>query len=102
MVHTPYQERKNVLGFILKQNHQEVKNLVTIKSHIVGKENKINMSSFQNINFFDIFEAMDSEHLVDMVINDPKQMKRMCTFLTLDYQIRKEGTTKSGDKIVTD
>jgi|TARA_R110000824_G_C14715779_1_gene624454 hypothetical protein len=102
MVHTPYQERKNVLGFILKQNHQEVKNLVTIKSHIVGKENKINMSSFQNINFFDIFEAMDSEHLVDMVINDPKQLKRMCTFLTIDYQVRKEGIKKSGEKIITD
>ena len=102
MVHTHYQERKNVLGFILKQNHQEVKNLVTIKSHIVGKENKINMSSFQNINFFDIFEAMDSEHLVDMVINDPKQLKRMCTFLTIDYQVRKEGIKKSGEKIITD
>jgi hypothetical protein len=68
----------------------------------VGKENKINMSSFQNINFFDIFEAMDSEHLVDMVINDPKQLKRMCTFLTIDYQVRKEGIKKSGEKIITD
>jgi hypothetical protein len=45
---------------------------------------------------------MDNELLVDMVINDPKQMKRMCTFLTLDHQIRKEGITKSGDKIITD
>ena len=68
----------------------------------MGKESKIKMSSFQNINFFDIFESMDNELLVDMVINDPKQMKRMCTFLTLDYQIRKEGITKSGDKILTD
>jgi hypothetical protein len=68
----------------------------------VGKESKIKMGSFQNINFFDIFESMDNELLVDMVINDPKQMKRMCTFLTLDHQIRKEGITKSGDKIITD
>jgi hypothetical protein len=102
MVHTPYQERKNVLGFILKQNHQEVKNLVIIKKHIVGKESKIKIGSFQDINFFDIFESMDNEFLVDMVVNDPKQMKRMCTFLTIDYQVRKEGIKKYGEKIITD
>lgn len=102
MVHTPYQERKNVLGFILNQNHQEVKNLVTIKRHIVGKESRIKIGSFADINFFDIFEAMDNNDLVDMVVNDPKQLKRMCTFLTIDYQISKEGIKKSGDKIVTD
>ena len=102
MVHILPQERKNVQGFILRQNHQEVKNLVIIKKHIVGKESKIKMSSFQNINFFDIFEAMDNEFLLDMVINDPKQMKRMCTFLTLDHQIRKEEITMSRDKIIND
>ena len=68
----------------------------------MDKGDKIKMNSFQNINFFDIFESMDNELLVDMIMNDPKQMKRMCTFLTLDYQIRKEGITKSGDKIITD
>ena len=87
---------------MLRQKHQKVKTLVIIKNHIVGKESKIKMGSFQNINFFDIFESIDNELLVDMVINDPKQMKRMCTFLTLDHQIRKEGITKSGDKIITD
>ena len=68
----------------------------------MGKGSKIKMGSFQEINFADIFESMDNEFLADMAIKDPKQLKRMCTFLTLDHQIRKEGVTKSGDKIITD
>ena len=68
----------------------------------MDKGDKIKMNSFQNINFFDIFESMDNEFLTDMAIKDPKQLKRMCIFLTLDYQIRQEGVTKSGDKIITD
>ena len=60
------------------------------------------MSSFQDLNFFDIFEAMDDKYLGQLALTDPKQLKRMCTFLTIDYQIRKEGITKYGDKIITD
>ena len=67
----------------------------------MGKESKSKIGSFQNINFFDIFEAMDNEHLEEMAINDPKQLKKMCIFLTLDYQIRKEGITKSENTIIT-
>lgn len=68
----------------------------------MGKENKAKMSSFQDLNFFDIFESMDDGYLQQLVLTDPKQLVRMCTFLTLDHQIRKEGITKYGDKIITD
>jgi len=87
---------------MLRQKHQKVKTLVIIKKHIVGKGNKEKSGSFQNINFWEIFEAMDDDYLEEMAINDPKQMKRMCTFLTLDHQIRKEEITMSGDKIIND
>jgi hypothetical protein len=60
------------------------------------------MGSFQDINFSDIFETMDEEYLEDIAIHDPKQLIRMCTFLTLDSQIRKEGLTKSSESIITD
>lgn len=68
----------------------------------MGKENKAKMGSFQELNFFDIFESMDDKYLGQLALTDPKQLVRMCTFLTLDYQIRKEGITKHGDKIITD
>ena len=68
----------------------------------MGKENKEKSGSFQNLNFWEIFEAMDDNYLEEMAINDPKQMKRMCIFLTLDHQIREEGITKSGNTIITD
>jgi hypothetical protein len=88
--------------FTLKQKHQIQKIQANIKKCIVGKEDNEKSGSFQNINFWEIFEAMDNDYLEEMAIHDPKQMKRMCTFLTLDHQIRKEGITKSGDKIITD
>tara|TARA_R100000908_G_scaffold54839_1_gene30088 strand:- start:2 stop:217 length:216 start_codon:yes stop_codon:yes gene_type:complete len=57
----------------------------------VGKENKIKMkSTFQDLNFTDIFEAMDEEYLEELALTDPKQLQRMCVFLTLDAQIQKE------------
>ena len=68
----------------------------------MGKENKAKMGSFQELNFFDIFKSMDDKYLGQLALTDPKQLVRMCTFLTLDYQIRKEGITKHGDKIITD
>jgi len=68
----------------------------------VGKENKVKMGSFQDINFTDIFSAMDEEYLEEIALSDPKQLIRMCTFLTLDSQIRKEGSTKSSESIITD
>ena len=68
----------------------------------MGKESKEKLSSFQDLNFFDIFESMDDKYLGQLALTDPKQLVRMCTFLTLDYQIRKEGITKHGDKIITD
>ena len=68
----------------------------------MGKENKVKMGSFQDINFTDIFSAMDEEYLEEIALSDPKQLIRMCTFLTLDSQIRKEGSTKSSESIITD
>jgi|TARA_B100000085_G_scaffold34163_1_gene28055 hypothetical protein len=64
----------------------------------VGKENKIKMGTFQDLNFNDVFDAMDVEYLEEIAYHDPKQLRRMCIYLTLDNQIRKEGLTKSHDK----
>ena len=66
----------------------------------MGKANKEKMGSFQDINFSDIFETMDHEYLEEIALHDPKQLIRMCTFLTLDAQIRREGITKSNKSII--
>ena len=58
--------------------------------------------SFQNINFYEIFDAMDDEFLEEMAFNDPKQLQRMCTFLSLDAQIKKEAITNREKSIITD
>mgnify|MGYP003389567198 FL=1 len=68
----------------------------------MGKENNIKLNTFVEINFADIFESMDNEILADMAENNPKQFKRMCIFLTLDHQIRNEGITRSGKKVLAD
>tara|TARA_B100000767_G_scaffold25274_1_gene22224 strand:+ start:305 stop:511 length:207 start_codon:yes stop_codon:yes gene_type:complete len=68
----------------------------------VAKANKIKMGSFQDLNFSDIFDTMDDEYLEDIAFNEPKQLIRMCTFLTLDAQIRREGLTKVNESIITD
>ena len=60
----------------------------------MDKENKIKMKrTFQDINFTDIFDAMDEEYLEELALTDPKQLERMCVFLTLDAQIQKESLT---------
>jgi len=66
----------------------------------VGKANKEKMGSFQDINFSDIFETMDHEYLEEIALHDPKQLIRMCTFLTLDAQIRREGLTKTNKTVI--
>ena len=64
----------------------------------MGKANKTKMGTFQDLNFNDVFDAMDIEYLEEIALHDPKQLIRMCTYLTLDAQIRKEGLTKSSKK----
>ena len=66
----------------------------------MGKANKEKMGSFQDINFSDIFETMDNEYLEEIALHDPKQLIRMCTFLTLDAQIRREGLTKKNESVI--
>ena len=66
----------------------------------MGKANKEKMGSFQDINFSDIFETMDHEYLEEIALHDPKQLIRMCTFLTLDAQIRREGLTKTNESVI--
>jgi len=69
----------------------------------VDKENKIKVKgSFQDINFFEIFDAMDDEFLEELAFSDPKQLIRMCTFLSLDAQIKREGITHRKKHIITD
>ena len=63
----------------------------------MAKGNKIKMGTFQDINFNDIFDAMDEQYLEEIALTDPKQLIRMCTYLTLDAQIQKEGLTKKYD-----
>ena len=86
---------------MLKQKHQIQKIQANIKKCIVGKENKGKMGSFQDLNFSDIFASMDEEYLEEIALHDPKQLLRMCTFLTLDHQIRKEGATKTDEPVIT-
>jgi hypothetical protein len=50
---------------------------------------------FEELTFTDIFETFDDEYLTDMVLNKPEQLNRMCIFLSLDEQIRKENQYKS-------
>ena len=66
----------------------------------MGKGSKIKTGSFQDINFSDIFETMDEEYLEEIALHDPKQLIRMCTFLTLDAQIRREGLTKTNKTVI--
>jgi len=66
----------------------------------VDRENKTK-GSFQNINFFEIFDAMDDDFLEEMALTDPKQLQRMCTFLSLDAQIKKEEITNRKKPIIT-
>ena len=67
----------------------------------MGKANKIKTGSFQDINFSDIFETMDDGYLEEIAFHDPKQLIRMCTFLTLDAQIRREGLTKIDESVIS-
>ena len=50
---------------------------------------------FEELTFTDIFETFDDEYLTDMALNNPEQLNRMCIFLSLDEQIRKENQYKS-------
>ena len=67
----------------------------------MGKANKIKTGSFQDINFSDIFETMDDGYLEEIAFHDPKQLIRMCTFLTLDTQIRREGLNKINESVIS-
>ena len=68
----------------------------------MGKVNKIKMKgTFQDINFTDIFDAMDEEYLEELALTDPKQLQRMCVFLTLDAQIQTENLITSKKDVIT-
>tara|TARA_B100000214_G_C23860398_1_gene577778 strand:+ start:631 stop:837 length:207 start_codon:yes stop_codon:yes gene_type:complete len=66
----------------------------------VAKGSKTKIGTFQDMNFSDIFEAMDEEYLEELALTDPKQLQRMCLFLTLDAQIRKESLTTSSKDVI--
>ena len=68
----------------------------------MGKVNKIKMKgTFQDINLTDIFDAMDEEYLEELALTDPKQLQRMCVFLTLDAQIQTENLIISKKDVIT-
>ncbi len=66
----------------------------------MAKGSKTKIGTFQDMNFSDIFEAMDEEYLEELALTDPKQLQRMCLFLTLDAQIRKESLTTSSKDVI--
>ena len=66
----------------------------------MAKGNKTKIGTFQDLNFTDIFDAMDEQYLEELALTDPKQLQRMCLFLTLDAQIRKESLTTSNKDII--
>ena len=47
-------------------------------------------SMFDDLTFTDVFETFDEEYLIKIAAANPEQLKRMCIFLSLDDQIRKE------------
>ena len=53
---------------------------------------------FEELTFTDIFETFDEEYLASMARKNPDQLRRMCVFLTLDEQLRKEQYAKKTDK----
>jgi hypothetical protein len=53
---------------------------------------------FEELTFTDIFETFDEEYLAQMANKNPDQLRRMCVFLTLDEQLRKEQYAKKTDK----
>tara|TARA_R110001592_G_scaffold179264_3_gene420793 strand:+ start:1203 stop:1400 length:198 start_codon:yes stop_codon:yes gene_type:complete len=57
-------------------------------------ENKMKLNMFDELSFTDIFETFDEEYLTMMADKNPEQLKRMCLFLSLDDQIRKEKLEK--------
>ena len=56
---------------------------------------KINLDTiFVDLTFTDIFETFDDEYLIKMIQQDPKQLHRMCIFLSLDMQLMEEKSLK--------
>tara|TARA_R110000744_G_scaffold246818_5_gene363263 strand:- start:21 stop:212 length:192 start_codon:yes stop_codon:yes gene_type:complete len=47
-------------------------------------------SIFKDLTFTDIFETFDEDYLIQLALTKPKQLERMCVFLSIDLQIRKE------------
>tara|TARA_B100000780_G_C20923557_1_gene368004 strand:- start:187 stop:387 length:201 start_codon:yes stop_codon:yes gene_type:complete len=45
---------------------------------------------FDELTFTDIFETFDEEYLIKVASSNPEQLNRMCIFLTLDNQLRRE------------
>ena len=67
----------------------------------MAKGSKTKIGTFQDMNFSDIFEAMDEEYLEELALTDPKQLQRMCVFLTLDAQIQTENLIISKKDVIT-
>tara|TARA_R110000803_G_C11890051_1_gene310812 strand:- start:260 stop:457 length:198 start_codon:yes stop_codon:yes gene_type:complete len=47
-------------------------------------------SLFADLSFSDIFETFEDEYLINLIKEDPKQLERICVFLSLDIQLMKE------------
>ena len=56
--------------------------------------NTKNMTLFNDLTFTDVFETFNEEYLTIIADKNPEQLKRMCIFLSLDDQIRKEKFSK--------
>ena len=75
---------------MLKQRLQNLKIVNTIKNNTVARGNNLKTRMFDNLSFTEIFETFDEEYLTYVAYENPEQLNRMCMFLSLDDQLRKE------------
>ena len=47
-------------------------------------------SIFKDLTFTDIFETFEDDYLVLLASTKPEQLTRMCVFLSIDLQMKKE------------
>jgi hypothetical protein len=52
---------------------------------------------FKDLSFTEVFESLDDESLTLIAQNDPKQLQRMCIFLSLDKQMAREKITPKSE-----
>ena len=86
-------------NFIFESDNKEIENII---NQIKCKYNNLYdiLLLFSKLINLDN-ESYNEEYLEEIALTDPKQLIRMCTFLTLDAQIRKESLTLKNKDIIS-